>query len=202
MQPSRLETIMTRIHALQQELEQAFDSLIEEKQKEFFYSLRKGRVVFHKGIHELHRKYRTGILPYIIKAKPVHVLTAPVIYSVIFPLLLLDLFVTFYQQICFRLFAIPTVRRSDYIVIDRHRLAYLNVIEKFNCVYCGYGNGLIEYTREVISLTEQYWCPIKHAGHISGHHDRAVQFAEYGDAEHYQKKFEQLRKELKIQNDA
>ena len=29
------------------------------------------------------------------------------------------------------------VRRSRYFVIDRHHLAYLNGIEKLNCVYCG-----------------------------------------------------------------
>ena len=202
MEQSRLDTVIARIHSLQEELERAFDSLLEEKQKEFFYTLRKGRVIFHKGIHELHRKYRTGVLPYVLKARPAHLLSAPVIYSVILPFLLLDLFITFYQHICFRIYAIPLVRRSDYIVIDRHRLAYLNAIEKANCVYCGYGNGLIEYAREVIARTEQYWCPIKHAEQVVSHHDRLVRFAEYGDAEHYRKKLAQLRKEFKTKNGA
>ena len=38
---------------------------------------------------------------YILGAHPLVVLTAPVIYSLIFPLLLLDMFVTVYQAICF-----------------------------------------------------------------------------------------------------
>jgi hypothetical protein len=41
------------------------------------------------------------------------------------------------------------VRRSTYIVIDRQNLAYLNAIEKANCVYCGYANGVFAYVREI-----------------------------------------------------
>jgi hypothetical protein len=39
------------------------------------------------------------------------------------------------------------VRRADYLVIDRRRLAYLNIIEKCHCTYCEYGNGLMGYIR-------------------------------------------------------
>jgi hypothetical protein len=200
MKQSRLETIIERIHGLQEELEQAFELLLEEKQKEFFYTLEKGKVIFHRGISELHRKYRTGLLPYLLKARPAHVLSAPVIYIVFLPFLLLDLFVTVYQHFCFRLYSIPRVRRSDYIVIDRQHLAYLNAIEKFNCMYCGYANGVVEYVREIVARTEQYWCPIKHAGHVLSQHARVVHFAEYGDAEHFRKKLEQLRKEFKAKD--
>jgi hypothetical protein len=47
--------------------------------------------------------------------------------------------------------------------IDRQRLGHLNAIEKLNCIYCGYANGVIAFAREVARRTEQYWCPIKHA---------------------------------------
>lgn len=50
-------------------------------------------------------------------------------------------------------------------------LSYLNAIEKLNCVYCGYGNGVIAYGREIIARTEQFWCPIKHASKAAGEHD-------------------------------
>jgi len=33
--------------------------------------------------------------------------------------------------------------------MDRHHLAYLNVIEKLNCEYCGYANGVFAYVREI-----------------------------------------------------
>ncbi|HED33695.1 MAG TPA: hypothetical protein ENJ08_05675 [Gammaproteobacteria bacterium] len=199
MPQSGLDAIIARIHALQEELELSFDTLIEEKQRAFNYTIRKGRVIFNRSIRELHHKYKTGLFSYLLNTRLLHFLSSPVIYSVIVPLVCLDIFITLYQHICFRIYHIPIVRRSDYIVIDRHHLAYLNAIEKFNCIYCGYGNGLIEYTREVIARTEQYWCPIKHARRVSMHHDRVTKFSEYGDAEHYKQKLRQLRKEFKAE---
>ena len=59
--------------------------------------------------------------------------------------------------------AFAQVKRSEYVIIDRNHLSYLNLIEAFNCVYCGYANGVIAYVREIASRTEQHWCPIKHA---------------------------------------
>ena len=55
--------------------------------------------------------------------------SAPIIYSVALPFLLLDLWVTLYQWICFPIYGIPYVRRSDYVALDRRKLGYLNGIE-------------------------------------------------------------------------
>jgi hypothetical protein len=121
----------------------------------------------------------------VLNARPLTVLTAPVIYALIVPLLLLDLFVTAYQAACFPAYGIPKVRRSDYLVFDRHHLRYLNAIEKLNCAYCSYANGLIAYVREIAGRTEQYWCPIKHARRVIGAHPRYAMFEDYGDADGY-----------------
>jgi hypothetical protein len=88
-------------------------------------------------------------------------------------------------MICFRLYGIPPVTRASYIIVDRQHLNYLNVFEKLNCVYCGYGNGVISYAREITSRTEQYWCPIKHARKILDAHPRYNTFLDYGDATEY-----------------
>jgi hypothetical protein len=56
-------------------------------------------------------------------------------------------------------YRIPRVRRAEYLVVDRHHLQYLNGIERMNCLYCGYGNGVLAYAVEVAARTEQYWCP-------------------------------------------
>ena len=119
------------------------------------------------------------------------------IYALIVPFVLLDFFVSVYQFIWFPLVGIPAVRRSDYMVIDRGHLAYLNVIEKMNCVYCSYANGLIAYVREIASLTEQYWCPIKHARRVIATHERYPKFVDYGDAENYHKELVRLRDDLR-----
>src|SRR4029078_11593955 len=61
-----------------------------------------------------------------------YLLTAPAIYSLIVPLVLLDLWASFYQHACFRVYGIARVRRADYFVVDRERLPYLNALEKAN----------------------------------------------------------------------
>lgn len=63
-------------------------------------------------------------------------------------------------------------------------------------MYCGYGNGLVEYTREIIARTEQYWCPIKHARRSRSTHEREKQFVDYGDAENYRQRLKALRREF------
>ncbi|MBW2100910.1 MAG: hypothetical protein JRG68_09200, partial [Deltaproteobacteria bacterium] len=97
--------------------------------------------------------------------------------------------------ICFPVYGIPKVKRSDYIIIDRHYLEYLNIIEKINCVFCGYFTGLIGFVQEVAARTEQYWCPIKHAHKTKTIHSRYNNFfIDYGNGDRYQEKLKEIRK--------
>jgi len=89
------------------------------------------------------------------------------------------------------------VRRSAYIVIDRKHLAYLNSIEKLNCMYCGYANGVFSYVREIAGRTEQYWCPIRHARRVHAPHTHYRHFIDYGDALGYSRRLIPLRNALK-----
>ncbi len=188
-----IETLLERIRELQEELEEK----IEARRQHFRYRLERGRVVFDKGIGQRHRALKIHLWPYVTRGRLLTVLTAPVIYSLIVPLVLLDVFVAIYQAICFPAYGIPKVPRRDYIVIDRHRLQYLNALEKLNCVYCGYANGLLALVSEVASRTEAYWCPIKHARKLHGTHRRYPQFADYGDAENYRQRLQDLREEVR-----
>jgi hypothetical protein len=120
-------------------------------------------------------------------------LTAPAIYSLLVPLALMDVWITIYQRICFPIYGIPRVRRRDFIAFDRHRLGYLNAIEKANCSYCAYANGLFAYLREVSARTDQYWCPIKHARAMRDPHLHYPSFVDYGDAEGYHRRLPVLR---------
>ncbi len=139
---------------------------------------------------------RTPLWEYIKNAKPGYVLTAPVIYAMIIPALIMDLFVTVYQAVCFPVYKIDKVKRGDYIVFDRHRLKYLNALQKLNCVYCAYFNGLIAYVREIASKTEQFWCPIRHARRVRNAHRRYWRFLRYGDGKDLKERWLKLRKEL------
>jgi hypothetical protein len=104
----------------------------------------------------------------------------------------MDVFVSFYQFVCFPVYGIPKVKRKDYISLDRHRLSYLNSIEKINCDYCAYFNGLIAFVREVAAKTEQYFCPIRHALRTKGLHPRHALFLPYGDAANFQEKLKKI----------
>lgn len=195
MGKSTLDEILSRLQNLQGELETEIERILREKREQFHYSLERGRVRFEKGVKSLQRQYRTGIWPYLRHARLTHILSAPVIYSVIVPLGLLDLMITLYQHICFRIYGIPRVRRSDYMRVDRLQLSYLNVIEKLNCLYCSYGNGVVEYCREISARTEQYWCPIKHARRTPDPHHLTERFFDYGDAETYSQRLERIRRD-------
>jgi hypothetical protein len=124
------------------------------------------------------------------------VLTAPVIYAGLLPMLLLHLFLAVYQAVCFSAYGIPKVKRSDYLVYGRGRLEYLNWIERLNCEYCSYGNGLAAYFREISARTEQHWCPIKHARRVKSPHSRYSRFVDYGDAEAYRRRAGHVRNDF------
>jgi hypothetical protein len=154
------------------------------------------RVWLDLELREAHRRFRQGIPAYLREGNMFSLLTAPVIYSLLLPLVLLDGWVTLYQSVCFPIYGIARVHRRRYFAIDRHQLRYLNGIEKVNCTFCSYANGLIAYVREVAARTEQYWCPIKHGRTITAAHHRYRAFLEYGDAPGYRNELPTLRRAL------
>ncbi len=185
-----LADLTTRIRDLERQIE----SHVAERRAWFGYVVERNRVRFGFHIREKHRGFRLGLWTQISQSPLRFILVAPLIYSLIVPLALLDLFLVVYQAICFRVYGISRVPRDDFIVIDRHYLTYLNPLEKLNCIYCGYANGLIAYAREIGARTEEYWCPIKHSRPIAKPHSRYVNFADYGDAEGYRQRQEDLRR--------
>lgn len=189
MDNAKIGDILARMKALERDLE----AELAHSREGFRYRLEGHRIRFEQGVRAQHRKLKQSLVGYVLFARPLHVLTAPVVYAVALPLVLLDLFVTLYQWVCFPVYRIPRVRRRDYLAFDRHQLGYLNLIEKFNCYYCAYGNGLIAYCREVFARTEQYWCPIKHARRMLDRHSRYIKFVEYGDGEGYRRELKKLR---------
>jgi hypothetical protein len=190
---SRIDELSARIAALQRELDEEFDAA----RTRWRYRFERGRVRFEHEAVERHRRFRQGVARFLRESYLPSVLTAPFIYSVLVPIALVDFWVSVYQAICFRAWGITRVKRSAYILIDRQHLPYLNVIEKLNCLYCGYANGVLAYVREVAGRTEQYWCPIRHARRVRAPHPHYRAFVDYGDAEAYRKQLIPLRDELR-----
>jgi hypothetical protein len=188
----QINELIKKIKELEEEIEVEF----QKKREDIHFIIEKKRIRFSEELARQQRLFKTGLIRYAVEARPLVVLTAPLIYSGFVPFLLLDLFLFLYQTICFPVYGIPKARRSAYLIFDRKDLPYLNSIERFNCFYCSYANGLAGYFREIAARTEQYWCPIKHARRILAAHDRYPRFFEYGDAESYRKGLERLRKQL------
>lgn len=143
-----------------------------------------------------HRGLKQGLFSYLLHSRVLAYVTAPIIYSGIVPFFLLDVFLTVFQGICFPVYGVPKVKRRDYIFFDRGRLKYLNLLERLNCAFCSYGNGLFSYATEIAARTEQHWCPIKHARRLNSPHSRYAQFFKYGDAEQYRQKIDVVRNDF------
>lgn len=191
---NRVRQILNEISALEGELRAA----LTDREHEVHFEIRGKRVRFERSVREAHLKLRKRLTRWLMESSLRAILSIPFIFAMVVPLGLLDASFTLYQAICFRLYRIARVQRADYIVVDRHHLAYLNSIEKLICVYCGYANGLIAYITEITARTEQYWCPIKHANKVLGSHTRYNRFLEFGMAVDYHEKLEQFRKTLEV----
>jgi hypothetical protein len=189
----RMRELADEIVRLQAELGRE----IERKRAALGWRLKAGLVEFEHGIVARHRSLKTPAARTIAGQSLATDLVSPVIYSLLIPLVLIDLWVSLYQAICFRAYRIPCVRRADYITWDRGHLAYLNWAEMMGCLYCAYATGVISYVREVASRTEQYWCPIKHAVRVPDPHQRYQAFVEYGDADGYLARLEAFREQLR-----
>jgi hypothetical protein len=184
-----ISEILAQITALEDELRTA----LREQEVHLFYQIKGKRVEFEATVRDAHRKLKRGLLRWLVVDRPQNLITGPVIYSLVCPLLMLDFCVTVYQALCFPIYKIAKARRSDYIAIDRQHLAYLNFFERFHCTYCAYATGLLAYTCEIAARTEQYFCPIKHAHRILGTHARYDRFLSYGEAADYHARVEQFR---------
>jgi hypothetical protein len=174
---------------------------VAEQPQRWRYRVERGCVWFDKEARRAHRLLKQSVLAYIREGSLLSFVTAPVIYSLILPLAVLDLWVSAYQWICFPIYGIARVRRRAYFAVDRRKLGYLNVIEKVGCTFCSYANGLISYVREVAARTEQYWCPIRHAQTIPTPHGRYHLFFDYDDAKSYRGDLTVLRRTLRPADD-
>jgi len=134
-----------------------------------------------------HRRHKISSWKHLRSTEFLVILSSPLIYVCAIPFVLLDVTVALYQFVCFPIYRIPKVRRKDYLIFDRGRLAYLNTIEKVGCIYCSYANGLLAMITEVAARTEQHFCPIKHAHKLATTHSRYAKFLPYGDARAYRK---------------
>jgi hypothetical protein len=188
---NRIHLLVAKIKELEKELAEE----IQKNEEEYYYKIHGKKVTFEAWVEHEQKALVKKIIPFIRESTWPVILSAPIIWAVLPAALLLDLMVTIYQAVCFPIYGIPSLKRSDYIIFDRHSLPYLNIIEKINCEYCAYVNGLLAYVQEIAGRTEQHWCPIKHARKMTTLHHRYIKFLEYGDGTGYREKIETVRRD-------
>ncbi len=123
-----------------------------------------------------------------------HLLTIPFLFSAAIPFIILDIWIEIYHRVSFPFYRMSYIKRGQYIKVDRHKLSYLDPMQKLNCVYCGYVNGVLQYWVKIVGETEKYWCGIMHKEdknfNAPPHH---AEFISYDNKEEYINKFKSQR---------
>ena len=185
-----------KIRELLEEIEEIKVKLAEEIDKQeshISYEIKNGYVTFEKEVLAKQRENMKNLLIWFREVPLLHLLISPLIYAMIIPAVLFDIILFVFQQVIFRIYKFELIKRSDYMIFDHQYLGYLNPIEKLNCLYCSYFNGLMLYASAIAGRTELYFCPIKHAKKVVAQHKYYDAFLPYGDEEDYQKKLTELR---------
>lgn len=187
---SKINKILDDIEKKKQELILEYWKLM----KKYGFQIRKWRVIFTPEKIKENKKQKKSIWKSIFNVRIRELLSIPFIYVMIIPAIILDIMLFMYQQTAFRLYKIPLVKRSEYIIFDRNQLDYLNFIQKINCNYCSYFNWLMAFAVEVAWRTERYWCPIKNSRKLNYSHKWHKQFSDYWDPEWFKETFSHLNK--------
>lgn len=172
---SKINVLLKRMEELKSQLQTEYDALMDR----YDFAIENRKIVFSEKAKRLQKDLKEGVFHYLLSAEIRHLLSIPFIYSMIVPAIVLDLFLTMFQYTAFPLYGIERVKRGDHIVFDRKYLGYLNWIQKVNCLYCSYVNGLFSYATEIGGRTERYWCPIKYARKLSQTHSSYAEFADF-----------------------
>lgn len=120
-----------------------------------------------------------------------NLVAAPLIWSMLIPVLIADLFLELYHRIAFPIYGIRLVKRSQYIrIFDREKLPYLSWKEKMGCIYCGYVNGWLHYASVIAGRTESHFCAIAHLetrGYVPTEYEKS--FMKYGDEQALKRRY-------------
>lgn len=179
-----IKDILAKIEKLNGDLREEYDRLAGK----YGFELRKKKVIFLEEFRRRNKGFKLPTWKYVLPTNIRHVLSIPFIYGVFPFAVIFDIAITLYQWITFPLYHIPRVRRSEYFVYERRFLDYLNIVQKINCLYCSYFNGLAGYAVEIWARTERYWCPIKAAHKPKFSHGWYKDFADYGSPEEWNEK--------------
>jgi hypothetical protein len=145
---STIKDILAKIESLNNDLREEYDRLSEK----YGFYLNQKKVIFLDMFRKKNKEKKIPLYRYLIPRNMRHVryiLSIPFIYGIGIAVLCFDICITIYQWCAFYLYRIPYVKRSEFIIYDRRFLDYLNILEKINCLYCSYVNGVFAYAVEI-----------------------------------------------------
>lgn len=136
-----------------------------------------------------------GLWALVLRLRPINLITGPLIYGMVLPLVFLDLSVWVYQYVCFPIYKLPRIARAQFNAFDRQELRYLDWVSKAHCSYCAYAIGVAAFASAVIEATEAYFCPIKHQHKKQAAKAKQVPYLEFEEPEgfDFDQKLEALR---------
>ena len=89
----RIRSLLNQMNALEDEMRTALQS----QETTMFFEIKGRRIEFEQAVRQTHRKLKKSFFRWLVTNRPQNLLTGPIIYGMIFPLLILDIFISFYQ---------------------------------------------------------------------------------------------------------
>jgi hypothetical protein len=112
----RATQIADEIRTLEQELRQEIQRIRIDS-----FEITEKAIHFKDEVVTRHRTQALSVLTYLRRAKMKH-FCLPIIWSCLLPAIVMDAVVSLYQMLCFLLFGVLKVKRSDHVVFDRRNL--------------------------------------------------------------------------------
>ena len=104
----KINLLLEKMAALENELQEA----VHQQESRVFFQIKGKRVEFEQSVKQAHRKLKTSLFRWLVTNRPQNLITGPIIYAMVFPLMMLDFFVSLYQFTCFPIYGINKVRRK------------------------------------------------------------------------------------------
>ena len=98
----RIDLLIDKIKQLEDEL----TNELHQQEENLLFQFKGKKIEFEQSIEQAHKKLKTSAWRWFFGLRPINIITAPIIYSMIIPLIITDLFVSFYHATCFPIYKI------------------------------------------------------------------------------------------------
>lgn len=133
---------------------------LHEQEAGLLFQIKGKRVEFERSLSEAHRRLKTGFFRWLVTYRPQNLITGPIIYSMIFPLLVLDICVTFVEKF-----------HCTYCAYGAGLIAYVGeIVARTEQYFCP-----IKHARKVLGIHRRYSAFLAY-GEAEGYAGKLEQF--------------------------